>query len=85
MTMTVDLLATALPFRPKWVYPHHKPRSRLSSDVDYCAHLITADNIEAFFNESPWEILGGGNVPDPICFEILVGGRLGVFLEEYSQ
>ncbi|OWY95902.1 hypothetical protein PHMEG_00033970 [Phytophthora megakarya] len=83
MTMTVDLLAAALPFQPEWIYPHHTPRSRPPSD--YCAHLITADNIEALIDESPWEILGGGNVPDPICFEILVGGRLGVFLDEYSQ
>ncbi|OWY98544.1 hypothetical protein PHMEG_00030671 [Phytophthora megakarya] len=83
--MTVDLLATTLPFRPEWVYPHYTPRSRPPSDADYCAHLITADNIEALNRESPWEILGGGNVPDPICFEVLVGGRLGVYLEEYSQ
>ncbi|OWY97012.1 hypothetical protein PHMEG_00032562 [Phytophthora megakarya] len=85
MTMTVDLFATALPFRPEWIYSHHTPRSRPPSAADYCAHLITADNLEALLNESPWEILGGGNVPDPICFEILVGGRLGVFLDEYSQ
>ncbi|OWY94067.1 hypothetical protein PHMEG_00036313 [Phytophthora megakarya] len=83
--MTVDLLATALPFRPEWIYPHHTPRSRPPSDADYCVHLITADNIEALLDESPWEILGGGKVTDPICFEILVGGRLGVFLDEYSQ
>ncbi|OWY97269.1 hypothetical protein PHMEG_00032252 [Phytophthora megakarya] len=85
MTMTVDLLATALPFRPEWIYPHYTPGSRPPSDADYCAHLITADNIEALLDESPWEILGGGDVPGPIFFEILVGGRLGVFLEEYSQ
>ncbi|OWY97888.1 hypothetical protein PHMEG_00031472 [Phytophthora megakarya] len=85
MTMPVDLLATALPFRSEWIYPHHTPGSRPPSDADYCAHLITADNIEAFNNEFPWEILGRGNVPDPIGFEMLVGGRLGVFPEEYSQ
>ncbi|OWZ15151.1 hypothetical protein PHMEG_00011267 [Phytophthora megakarya] len=77
MTMTVDLLATALHFRPEWIYPYHTPRSRPPSDEHYCTHLITADNIEALLDES--------SVPDLICFGILAGGLLGVFLEEYSQ
>ncbi|OWZ20090.1 hypothetical protein PHMEG_0005537 [Phytophthora megakarya] len=31
-----------------------------------------------------WEMLGGANTPEPISFEIDVGGRMGLFVERYS-
>ncbi|OWZ06573.1 hypothetical protein PHMEG_00021152 [Phytophthora megakarya] len=84
MTMTVEVLSRALPFRPEWIFPSHLPRAAIPRSGQYCSHLITGQNIRALMAALPWNVLAGANIPEPMSFDITVDGRLGFLIERYS-
>ncbi|OWZ06146.1 hypothetical protein PHMEG_00021642 [Phytophthora megakarya] len=81
MTMTLEVLSRALPFRPEWIFPSHLPRSAVPTTGQYCSHLITGQNVRDLMAALPWNVLTGANIPEPTSFEITVGGFL---IERYS-
>ncbi|OWY93583.1 LOW QUALITY PROTEIN: hypothetical protein PHMEG_00036968 [Phytophthora megakarya] len=84
MTMTLEVLSCALPFRPEWIVPSHLPRAAIPRSGQYCSHLITGQNVRDLMAALPWNVLTGANIPEPISFEITVDGRMGFLIERYS-
>ncbi|OWY96017.1 hypothetical protein PHMEG_00033826 [Phytophthora megakarya] len=84
MTMTLEVLSRALPFRPEWIFPSHLPRAAVPRSGQYCSHLITGQNVRDLMAALPWNVLTGANIPEPMSFEITVDGRLGFLIERYS-
>ncbi|OWY95673.1 hypothetical protein PHMEG_00034259 [Phytophthora megakarya] len=85
MTMTLEVLSRALPFRPEWIFPSHLPRAATPRSGQYCSHLITGQNVRDLMAALPWNVLTGANIPEPMSFEITVDGRLGFLIERYSE
>ncbi|OWZ06534.1 hypothetical protein PHMEG_00021198 [Phytophthora megakarya] len=48
MTMTLEVLSRALPFRPEWIFSSHLPRAAIPRSGQYCSHLITGQNPMSF-------------------------------------
>ncbi|OWY97492.1 hypothetical protein PHMEG_00031962, partial [Phytophthora megakarya] len=84
MTMTLEVLSRALPFRPELIFPSHLPTSAVPRTGQYCSHLITGQNVRDLMVALPWNVLTGANIPEPMSFEITVDGRLGFLIERYS-
>ncbi|OWZ03962.1 hypothetical protein PHMEG_00024222 [Phytophthora megakarya] len=84
MTMTLEVLSCALPFRPEWIFSSHLPRSAFPRTGQYCSHLITGLNVRDLMAALPWNVLTGANIPEPMSIEITVNGRLGFHIERYS-
>ncbi|OWZ04188.1 hypothetical protein PHMEG_00023949 [Phytophthora megakarya] len=79
MTMTLEVLSRALPFRPEFIFPSHVPRMATPRSDQYCSHhLITGQNVRDLMAALPWNVL------TPMSFEITVDGRLGFLIERYS-
>ncbi|OWY96826.1 hypothetical protein PHMEG_00032808 [Phytophthora megakarya] len=84
MTVTLEVLSRALPFRPEWIFPSHLPRSAVPRTGQYCSNLITGQNVRDLMAALLWNVLTGANIPEPMSFEITVDGRLGFLIERYS-
>ncbi|OWY95839.1 hypothetical protein PHMEG_00034054, partial [Phytophthora megakarya] len=84
MTITLEVLSRALPFRPEWIFPSHLPRAAIPRSGQCCGHLITGQNVRDLMAALPWNVLTGANIPEPMSFEITVDGRLGFLIERYS-
>ncbi|OWZ10898.1 hypothetical protein PHMEG_00016165, partial [Phytophthora megakarya] len=84
MTMTLEVLSRALPFRPEWIFPSHLPGAAVLRFGQYCSHLITGQNVRDLMAALPWNVLTGANIPEPMSFEITVDGRLGFLIKRYS-
>ncbi|OWZ18235.1 hypothetical protein PHMEG_0007716 [Phytophthora megakarya] len=84
ITMTLEVLSRALPFRPEWSFPSHVPRVATPRPDQYCSHLITGQNVRDLMAALPWNVLTCANIPEPMSFEIAVDGRLGYLIERYS-
>ncbi|OWZ00628.1 hypothetical protein PHMEG_00028138 [Phytophthora megakarya] len=84
MTMTLEVLSRALPFRPEWIFPSHLPRAAVPRSGQYCSHLITGQNVCDLMGALHWNVLTGANIPEPMSFEITVDGRLGFLIKRYS-
>ncbi|EGZ17929.1 hypothetical protein PHYSODRAFT_255731 [Phytophthora sojae] len=85
VSMLIDALFPILPTAPGCLFPYfgpaqgRKPKIQLS---DYCWELNTEENVRALLDTHPWEILE--NPGDAISFEVTVGGRLGILIQEYG-
>ncbi|OWZ16964.1 hypothetical protein PHMEG_0009166 [Phytophthora megakarya] len=84
MTMTLEVLSRALPFRPEWIFPSHISRVATPRSDQYCSHFITGQNVRDLMAALPWNVLTGANISEPMSFEITVDGRLGFLIEGYS-
>ncbi|OWZ02844.1 hypothetical protein PHMEG_00025528 [Phytophthora megakarya] len=84
MTMALEVLSRALPFRPEWIFPSDVPRMTTPRPDQYCCHLITGQNARDLMVALPWNVLTGANIPKPMSFEITVDDRLGFLIERYS-
>ncbi|OWZ02145.1 hypothetical protein PHMEG_00026342 [Phytophthora megakarya] len=84
MTMTLEVLSRALPYRPEWTFPSRLPRAAIPRSGQYCSHLITGQNFHDLMVALPWNVLTGANIPEPMSFKITVDGRLGFLIEIYS-
>ncbi|OWZ06046.1 hypothetical protein PHMEG_00021757 [Phytophthora megakarya] len=66
MTMTLEGLSRALPFRPEWNFPSHLPRSAVSRTGQYFSHLITGQNVHDLMAASQCHIeTRSANIADP--------------------
>ncbi|EGZ20273.1 hypothetical protein PHYSODRAFT_246064 [Phytophthora sojae] len=85
VSMLIDVLFPILPTAPGWLFPYfgpaqgRRPKIQLS---DYCWELLTEENVRALLDTHLWEILE--NPGDAISFEVNVGGRLGILIQEYG-
>ncbi|OWZ05721.1 hypothetical protein PHMEG_00022131 [Phytophthora megakarya] len=84
VTITLEVLSRALPFRPEWIFPSHVPRVSTRRSDQYCTHLLTGQNVRDLMAAFPWYVLTGANIPEPMSFEITIDGRLGFLIERYS-
>ncbi|OWY99951.1 LOW QUALITY PROTEIN: hypothetical protein PHMEG_00028963 [Phytophthora megakarya] len=84
MTMALEVLSRALPFRSEWIFPSHLPRAAVPRSSQYCSHLITGQNVRDLMAALPWNVLTGANISEPMSFEITVDGCLGFLIERYS-
>ncbi|OWZ11832.1 hypothetical protein PHMEG_00015085 [Phytophthora megakarya] len=82
MTMTLEVLSRALPFRPEWIFPSHVPRMTTPRSDQYCSHSITGQNARDLMDALPWNVLSGANIPEPMSFEIPLDGYSAVEFQD---
>ncbi|OWZ05120.1 hypothetical protein PHMEG_00022848 [Phytophthora megakarya] len=71
MTMTLEVLSRALPFRPEWIFSSHVPR-------------VATSKIRSILQPSEHGLEQRPRWSQPDVFEITVDGRLGFLIERYS-